>query len=189
MIFDVLEATGRLQDLGVLCWIVYSVIQELRWRPDDETGGWIAPAAMAVIGVFSLAKTLSAFRLADVALLALAIAIAAASGAVAGRISRIRPLSTESRARLEQRRTRGRRPRALPSTEVRTGWAGASLWLVTLAARYGVELVAGRIDSPLAESVGLGLLLVAATEASRVAVLAHRGRAHRAEAASPSGSQ
>lgn len=39
MILELIEATGRLQEVGAVVYILYSIYQELRWNPFEEGEG------------------------------------------------------------------------------------------------------------------------------------------------------
>jgi hypothetical protein len=179
VILELLEATGRLQELGALAFVAYSVFRELRWEPVESAGAWRAPVVIGAIGLVSLLNTgLLPPTPIDLLLLVAGVVVAAGSGAIAGAITRLRPLSDANRRRLEERRRRGRRgvDGPLPHLEGRTGWAGAILWLVALGARWGIEWIGEEQHAAIASSVGLALLVVALSDAGRSAVLAWRGR-------------
>jgi hypothetical protein len=192
VILELLEATGRLQELGALVYIVYSVIQQLRWEPVETAGMWRAPGIIGAIGLVSLFGTgLTSASGLEVLLLIGSALVALACGLLSGVAARFRPLSDESRARMEQRRARrggrGHRPRGsasaagseeepFPADEMRTGWIGAVLWAVTIASRYGFEFLGDELHAPLVTTTGLALVLVALNEGGRVGVLAWRRR-------------
>jgi hypothetical protein len=193
VILELLEATGRLQELGALVYIVYSVIQQLRWEPVETVGMWRAPGIIGAIGLVSLFGTgLTSASGLEVLLLVGSALVALACGLLSGVAARFRPLSAGSRARIEQRRSRrggrGRRPRGsasvggaaedepFPADEMRTGWVGAVLWAVTIASRYGFEFLGEELHAPLVTTTGLALVLVALNEGGRVGVLAWRRR-------------
>ncbi|GAA2234240.1 hypothetical protein N1031_09495 [Herbiconiux moechotypicola] len=178
MILELLEVTGRLQELGAILYVIYSVSEELRWRPLRQGGEWGAPTILGVIGAVSLLNTgLLGATAVEWMLVVAAVLVALACGALAGRAARFRPLSETAGEELRRRGARRRRkPRPLPVVELRTGWIGALLWAVTLASRYGAEFLGERLDAPLATTVGLALLLVAVNEAARVAVIEWRSR-------------
>lgn len=178
MILEILEATDRLQEFGVAAFVLYSIYRELRWNPYEDRDDWRAVAVIALIGSISLVRTARAdVDATDIALVAAALAIAATAGGLSARAAGFRPLTPATRTRLEGRPRRGRgaqRAVAIPRLEVRTGWVGVVLWVIALAGRYTIEAVAESVESPLAESAGLGLLVVATTEAVRVLVLRRR---------------
>ncbi|QJU55683.1 hypothetical protein SCB71_01205 [Herbiconiux sp. KACC 21604] len=184
MVLEILEVTGRLQELGALVYVLYSIYKELRWTPLSTRGEWGVPTIFGLIGAISLLNTglLTATPI-EWALLAGAVAVALACGLVAGRVARFRPLSERSRAALEHRAARraerrGRSgPRPLPAFEMRTGWIGALLWAVTLGTRYGAEYLGEHLDAALATTTGLAFLLVAVNEAGRVLVVSRRSPA------------
>jgi len=180
VILELLEATGRLQEFGAIVYVLYSVWNELRWRPHEDRGAWRAPGIIGLIGAISLLRTLTPDGTTlDFVLVAAAIVIACAAGAVSASVARFRPLQAETRQRLLQRaeHRRGRAggtPATLPTHETKTGWIGAVTWLAALGGRWVVEAIAEEAHSPLAETVGLGLLIVALTEAARLIVLQRR---------------
>lgn len=89
MILELLETTGRLQELGAIVYALYSIYKELRWTP----------------------LTMSATPT-ELALLTATIVIALACGILAGRAARFRPLSNHNRAALQRRHERRRRSRS-----------------------------------------------------------------------------
>ncbi|TPW77457.1 hypothetical protein [Schumannella soli] len=187
MILELLEATGRLQELGALVYVVYTIVQELRWRPVETTIEWRLPGIIGLIGIVSLLNTgLLPPSGVDLALLAVAVVAAVGSGGAAGMLTRLRPLTETTRAKLEERRARrGRGARAgIPEQEGRTGWVGAALWIVTLSARYGIELLGEHLDARIAETTGLALLVVALYELGRSGAIAWRAGRRESQPAS-----
>jgi hypothetical protein len=64
-------------------------------------------------------------------------------------------------------------------TESRTGGWGAALWIVLIVIRIGIELVVSHyFNSPLLESTGTILFVVAANRAARAFVVANRMERH-----------
>ncbi|ARJ03901.1 hypothetical protein GCM10010988_25710 [Cnuibacter physcomitrellae] len=177
MVLELLEATGRLQDVGAILYVLYSVYKELRWRPLSTRGEWGMPTILGLIGGISLLNTglLSATPI-EWILVGATVALALVCGVLAGCAARFRPLSDRDRASLERRAERGKRSRTtpLPVLEVRTGWIGAVLWAVTLGSRYGAEYLGEHLEAPLATTTGLALLLVAVNEAGRVIAVSRR---------------
>lgn len=177
MILELLEVTDRLQEVGVIAFVLYSVYRELRWNPYENRDGWRAAGVLGLIGIISLVRTvLPEAGPRDYGLLVLALGIAVVAGALSARAARFRPLSAVVRARIENRpqRRRGGVAQALPRLEVRTGWVGALLWVLALGGRYAVEALAEHAGSALAGGVGMGLLVVAVTEAVRTVCLRRR---------------
>jgi hypothetical protein len=177
MILELLEATGRLQELGAIVYVLYAISTELRWRPLVTAGEWGAPTILGTIGVVSLFNTgLTSAAPVELVLLAGTVVIALLCGVLAGRAARFRPLSERNRTALESRGARRRRSRTspLPRFEIRTGAVGALLWAITLGTRYGAEYLGEHLDAALATTTGLALLLVAVNEAGRVAVVTLR---------------
>ncbi|GAB3398618.1 hypothetical protein GCM10027515_04050 [Schumannella luteola] len=190
MILELLEATGRLQELGALVYVVYTIVQELRWRPVETTIEWRVPGIIGLIGLIGLLNTgLLPPSGVDLGLLAIAVVAALGSGAAAGLLTRLRPLAPATRAKLEARRVRGGRwaRASIPEHEGRTGWVGVALWVVTLGVRYGIELVGEHLDARIAETTGLALLVVALYELGRSGAIAWR--AGRRESQTPSSSR
>ncbi|MFJ6651835.1 hypothetical protein ACIQLJ_03450 [Microbacterium sp. NPDC091313] len=188
MILELLEVTGRLQEWGAIVYVLYAISQELRWRPLPRSGEWGAPTILGLIGGISLlASGLLSASATEWLLIAAAAAIALGCGALAGRAARFRPLSDDARASLARRRERHTRSRSrpMPVSEIRTGWIGVVLWAITLGSRYGAEYLGEHLEAPLATTTGLALLLVALSEAGRVAVVSRR--APEADSPSPSG--
>ncbi|MFT4212259.1 MAG: hypothetical protein QM626_10355 [Microbacterium sp.] len=178
MIFELLEATGRLQELGAVLYVLYSIYQELRWTPVKETGEWRAPLVIGALAVVNLIRVgLFAAELVDWLLLFAALLVAIVAGGLSGVVTRTRPLSSGNRERLERRGRRHRRGGSvlrMPTREARTGWAGAALWVVAFAARYGIEYLGDQFDAGIVAGPGLALLIVATTEAARVGAVVVR---------------
>lgn len=137
------------------------------------------PATLGVLGIVSLTGTmLPEGDLVDLTLLAAALVIAAVAGGLSGWVTKFRPVTASTRKRLTRAHRRGRRSNRpllpAPTFEIRTGWIGAALWFVALLGRYGIEGLAEHMHFPLAQSTGMGLLIVAITDATRKLVLRHR---------------
>ena len=177
MIFELLEATDRLQEIGAILYVLYSIYRELQWIPVKTAGSWRAPTIIGAIALINLLRTgVFSAEPVDYALLAAAVAVAAVAGGLAGMIAKTRPLSDKNRQRLTMRRRRRRAgvPGPLPTPERRTPWAGAALWALAIAALYAIELLGENIHSTITTGAGLALIVVAVTEGARLAVFARR---------------
>lgn len=148
--------------LVLIGWIGF---RQLSWRPVSINRMWRTPAIMAVIGVVMLVQSTDATKLTalDVAVVLVELAISLGVGAWMGSIAVFRPLATPITD-----------PQRAATMESRTGWWGLALWLVVIAVRVGIDVLAAQAGSHLAASTGMILLLLAANRASRTAVFAYR---------------
>lgn len=185
-----------LQTLGNVVIIVVLVgwicVRQLNWRPLVISQMWRFPVIMAVIGFFLLARS-GATRITslDIAFLAIEIVLSLVIGAVMGRIAQIRPIARAAGSTPAASAAAGGSPapfgrgglsgtagsgsaRALATLETRTGWVGMILWIVLIAVRVGMDVLASNMGDKLATSTGIILILLAANRIARVAVLAYR---------------
>ena len=91
----------------------------------------------------------------DLAALAIELVVSAATGAWMGAIAHFRPLA----------------PAGATSArwESRTGWWGLTLWLLVVAVRVGIDVVAVRLGAGMVTSTGVILLVLAANRLVRPA--------------------
>ncbi|MFT4136173.1 hypothetical protein [Microbacterium sp.] len=155
--------------LLLLVWVGY---RQTTWRAVDPTRMWRLPVILAVVGLATLSSTGSLSRVSglDVAMLVAELLLAFAVGALMGAISRFRPMSAAS---LAAHRTRYGEATTV-TLQTRTGWTGLALWIVLIAVRVGLDVVAVRMGSGLAASTGVILLMVAVNRVARVAVILAR---------------
>ena len=143
--------------LGAVALIVS---RQLRWRAFDPAKALRIPAVLGGLGALQLATTSGGARLSplDALLLAAGLAVSLGVGAAMGRLTAFR---TD--------------PAVPGRLQSRTGALGASLWLVLIAGRIGLDLAAGAAGSALLTSSGTILVLIAVSRAT--AALIARGRA------------
>ncbi|MGW4249241.1 hypothetical protein [Nocardia sp. NPDC004722] len=137
----------------VIGWIMY---RQTRWQVLDQSKLWRGPIVLGVVGVLQMKSVLAngAPSVLAVTLLALSAVLALAVGLVMGQLSQVRS--------------------GAAGLEARTGWTGSLLWLVLLAVRIGVDVVARANGAAVVTSVGAILLVVAVNRAGRAVVLARR---------------
>lgn len=170
-----------LEALVALAAIVYACARQLRWTPVIPSRMWRMPAILAAIGLYTITKSgVSTVTAADVAILTASAVAAVGTGALMGVIARFRPISDQSlRAVLAARRA----PDVLPTTESRTGWVGIALWVVLIAIRIGLDLLAHGLGAELAASTGVILVTIALNRGVRILVFSRRHDRHLALAA------
>ncbi|MFF0612766.1 hypothetical protein ACFYUD_29290 [Nocardia tengchongensis] len=137
----------------VVGWIMY---RQTRWQALDPNRLWRGPIVLGLVGFLQM-KSVAAgggLGVTAVALLALSAVLGTGIGLVMGLLSQVRA---------------GER-----GLEARTGWAGTLLWIVLLAVRIGVDLVARASGAQVVTSIGAILLVVAVNRAGRALVLTRR---------------
>lgn len=139
----------------------FLVYRQTTWRRVDPARVWRMPLVLGGVGVLSLTHSgVTHVGTADVAFLAVELVSSAAIGAVMGVLTRFRTVAgpTGGAAVLQSR----------------TGWAGASLWLVLIVVRVGLDVLGAHVGAVLLASTGTVLLGIAANRAARAAVLDRR---------------
>jgi hypothetical protein len=160
--------------LAVLCWIIY---RQFTWQLVSPSRLWRMPAIIAIIGVIMLAQTksLTAVKPVDLLILAGELVLSLGLGAIMGTLARFR---TRGQRASDIRQRSGVPVEFDPSvtvTESRTGALGASLWVVLIVVRVGIELLTAHyFPSALLASTGTILLVVAANRAARALVVTLR---------------
>jgi hypothetical protein len=161
--------------LLLVAWIGY---RQMTWRPVAIARMLRLPLILGVIGVIMMATStdLKHITAVDVAALLVEVAVSVGIGALMGAIARFRPMSQEAIAAYQnQQIARGKPPVGGPVTlESRTGWVGMLLWLVLIAVRIGIDVIATQAGSVLAASTALILIMVAINRITRVGVMALR---------------
>lgn len=152
----------------ILVWVGY---RQTTWRPVDPGRMWRLPLILGLAGIVSLIGVGVAISGIDLATLTIELAISAATGAWMGALAHFRPFAASSDAAVRW--------------ESRTGWWGLALWLLVVAARIGIDVLAVRLGAQLVTSTGVILLVIAANRLVRVAVIL--SRAGRLEMAVPAG--
>lgn len=157
--------------LLILVWVGY---RQTTWRPVDAGRMWRMPLILGLVGVAALIGTTTGFSAIDLAALAIELVISAATGAWMGALAHFRPLAVRPDAGSDLARARW---------ESRTGWWGLALWVVVVATRVGIDVLAVRLGAQLVTSTGVILLVLAANRLVRVAVIL--SRAGRLDAGTP----
>lgn len=170
--------------VALVGWIVY---RQLTWRIVSVSRMWRLPLIMAGVGVVMLAQTKDAHRISamDLAVLIVELVISLGVGALMGRIAVFRPREISADERRERRDRRDRDGRGDPRErrltdgtetvlETRTGWLGLVLWIVLIAVRIGLDVVASHMGAALVTATGVILLMIAANRVARVFVFAAR---------------
>lgn len=167
--------------VALVGWIVY---RQLTWRIVSVSRMWRLPLIMAGVGLVMLAQTKDAHRISamDLAVLIVELVISLGVGALMGRIAVFRPREISADERRDRRDRDGRgdpRERRLTDgtetvLETRTGWLGLVLWIVLIAVRIGLDVVASHMGAALVTATGVILLMIAANRVARVFVFAAR---------------
>ncbi|WP_348788710.1 hypothetical protein [Leifsonia sp. NPDC080035] len=155
-------------------WIGY---RQMTWRPVSIAKMWRLPAIAAVVGVVLLVQQVKPSSLTplDFVVVVVELVISLGVGAWMGAIAHFRPLAQPVRL--------GKDDRYTATYESRTGVLGLVLWVVVIAVRVGVDVLAGVAGSHLAASTGVIVLVLAANRVARTAVFAARLDRHAALAA------
>jgi len=152
-------------------WVGY---RQLTWRPVVVSAMWRLPIILAIAGVAILAQQTKPVAVTplDLAVVAGEVGLSLALGAWMGAIAHFR--------RLPEPIAAGRRPGEFATYESQTGVWGLMLWVVIVAVRIGVDVVATQAGAHLVTSTGVILLVFAANRAARTAVFAARLDRHAA---------
>ncbi|MDP5226257.1 MULTISPECIES: hypothetical protein [Arthrobacter] len=150
--------------LALIGWIGY---RQMTWRPVAISTMWRMPLIMGVVGVAMLMQTASPSALTplDLGVLVAELVISLGIGAWMGALAHFRPLSAP--------RPVGRNG-AMATLESRTGALGLLLWVLVIAVRVGLDVLASMAGSQVAASTGAILLMLAANRAARTFVFAQR---------------
>ena len=166
--------TNAIVILLLICWVGY---RQMTWRPVSIAKMWRFPAIMSVVGVVLIVQQVkpSAVTLLDIAVVAGELVLSLAVGAWRGAIAHFRPLPSPVQL--------GNDARYIASYESRTGVLGMVLWVLVIAVRVGVDVLASMAGSHLVTATGIIFLVFAANRAARTAVYAARLERHAALAA------
>jgi hypothetical protein len=145
----------------VIGWIGY---RQTTWRPVAIGRMYRMGLILAVVGVALAVQAAGALTGLDIAVLLVEVVISLGIGAWMGMLARFRPLDASSAG------SGGSSPRF----ESRTGWWGLALWLLVLAVRIVIDVVAVGMGARAATSAGVILLLVAANRIARTFVFSAR---------------
>ncbi|GAA1440249.1 hypothetical protein [Leifsonia poae] len=160
--------------LVLISWIGF---RQMTWRPVAVSRMWRVPAIMGLVGVVMLVQTVkpAALTALDLGVLVVELVISLGIGAWMGSIAHFRRLPEPVQLGRD-----GRDRRDLALYESRTGAWGLVLWIVVVAVRVGIDVLAGMAGSHLAASTGVILLMLAANRAARTVVFAARLDRHAA---------
>ncbi|MFT4216181.1 MAG: hypothetical protein QM619_03225 [Micropruina sp.] len=153
--------------LLILVWVGY---RQTTWRV-VEPRMWRLPLILGLVGIVSLVGSGEHLGGIDLAALAIEIVVSAATGAWMGVLARFRPLAPADATTARW--------------ETRTGWWGLALWLLVVAVRVGIDIVAVQWGAQLVTSTGVILLMLAANRLIRVGVIL--SRTERLDAGVPTG--
>ncbi len=150
-----------------LAVIALLCVRQLTWTLVRPSRMWRSPLILGAIGAFSLLGS-GTHRLSveDVALLLVESLIALGTGALMGRITTFRPV-TSAPVPLNS-------GEQAPTLEQRTGWVGVALWAVLIVARIGVAVLGHAVGAVAVESTGVVLLVIALNRVARTAVVLAR---------------
>ncbi|WP_240977274.1 hypothetical protein [Planctomonas sp. JC2975] len=161
----------------IIAVLVFVGYRQLTWRAIDAGRMWRMPVILGIVGLATLGGTTKpqAITGVDIAVLLVELVISLGLGALMGMMATIRPLTADGVSLYRQAHANDRRPStSVVTLETRTGWMGMALWVVLIAVRVGVDVLAGMAGSTLAASTGVILLMVAANRLARVAVILSR---------------
>jgi RsiW-degrading membrane proteinase PrsW (M82 family) len=149
---SLLTIVGAVVVVGVLAY------RQLRWRRFDEGRALRLPIILGGVGAFMLADSgITRISAVDVTFLLVELALSVGIGLAMGRL------------------TSYRREAAAPhAVEVRTGAWGASLWLVLIGARVGLDLLATSLGGHLLTQTGMILILLGASRLTSAVVTRNR---------------
>ncbi|MFP3466318.1 hypothetical protein [Leifsonia sp. SIMBA_070] len=152
-------------------WVGY---RQLTWRPVVVSRMWRFPAILAVVGVVLIGQQTKPAQVTplDLAVIAGELLLSLAIGAWMGAIAHFR--------RLPEPIAAGRRPGEVAVYESQTGVLGLVLWVVVVAVRIGVDVLATQAGAHLVAATGVILLVFAANRIARTAVFAARLDRHAA---------
>ncbi|MBF4608056.1 hypothetical protein [Curtobacterium sp. VKM Ac-1393] len=143
--------------VALVCFLGY---RQATWQYLDPTRIWRSPMVMAIIGVVVLAQTKATITTVDIVFLGIEALITIGVGLSMGSITRFRTVATPD--------AKGR------TIQSRTGWIGASLWIVLIAVRIGLDVLGGHLGAHLLTSTGTILLVLALNRAARALVIDQR---------------
>ncbi|ROP72415.1 hypothetical protein [Curtobacterium sp. PhB115] len=143
-----------------LALVAFLAYRQATWQYLDPSRIWRTPLVMAVVGVVVLAQSKAAITTTDIVLLGVEALVTIGIGLTMGSITRFRTTDTPD--------DKGR------TVQSRTGWLGASLWLVLIAVRIGLDVLGGHLGAHLLTSTGAILLVLALNRAARALVIDQR---------------
>ena len=155
-----MNVTSVLDILLVVLLIGWLGYRQSTWRPVVPSRLWRTPIVLAAVGVFSLARG-ATFGPMDLAVLVIELVLSLGVGAWMGALAHFR---------VQEQPADGAGARV----ESRTGWWGMALWILLVAARVGIDVVAASMGAAAATGAGVILLVFAANRAARGAVVSAR---------------
>ncbi|HEY4267040.1 MAG TPA: hypothetical protein VGM94_02500 [Galbitalea sp.] len=158
--------------IAVLGWVIF---RQLTWSVVKISRLWRMPVILGIVGIVMLAQTksLSAIHPIDIAILIAELILSLGVGTAMGRLATFRT-RLQRPEDVDHRNGETHNPNATV-IESRTGGLGAALWLVLIVVRVGIEIVlATYIHSPLLESTGTILLVLAANRLARAFIIGYR---------------
>lgn len=137
--------------LALVGFIAY---RQLRWTRTDRASVWRMPLILGVIGIINLSSTAKNVTVgpADITIIGIELVLAIVIGLIMGRLTTFNVVATPD--------SKGRR------IEMRSGKAGAALWVVLILVRVGLDVVGGALGAHLLTATGVILLTVAASRAA-----------------------
>jgi hypothetical protein len=153
--------------IAILVVVAY---RQTTWRPAVPAVLWRAPLIMGVVGVFLLVQQHTVLIGMDSAVLVVELVVSLGVGAWMGAIARFRALADARGAQAPLAPAQG----AQAQFESRTGWWGLALWLVVIAVRVGIDVVATGLGAHAVTTTGVIVLLLAANRLARALVIGAR---------------
>jgi hypothetical protein len=146
----------------LLALVILAVVayRQTTWRPAVPAALLRVPLIMGIVGVFMLVQQHAVLTGLDAAVLVVELVVSLGVGAWMGAIAHFRRLPSAAGAPAQY--------------ETRTGWWGLALWLVVIAVRIGIDVVATGLGAHAATTTGVILLLLSANRAARAGMIALR---------------
>jgi len=143
--------------LGLIGLLMY---RQLRWRAFDPARALSLPVILGGVGLVLLARSgTTSIATVDVAFVTVELLLSVGIGTAMGFLTTFREA-----------------PDAPHTVQIRAGAWGASLWFVLIAARVGLDLIAGSLGGHLVTQVGVILLLLGVSRAASARVVRTRLR-------------
>jgi hypothetical protein len=150
----------------LLGWIAY---RQTTWRPVSIGQMWRMPLVLGIVGVVMVVQSRAVVNGVDLAFLVIELIVSVGVGAWMGSLAHFRRLA-EPRPVL----SRSGVQTGVAEFETRTGWLGLALWLLMIALRVGLDVLAGHLGAHVVTSTGVILLMLAANRAARIALIGAR---------------
>lgn len=143
-----------------LALVGFLAYRQATWQYLDPARVWRTPLVLGVVGIVVLAQSAAAVTTLDVLFLGTEALVSVAAGLAMGGMTRFRTAAAAD--------DKGR------TLQVRTGWAGAGLWLLLIVVRVGLDVLGGHLGAHLLTSTGAILLVLALNRAARALVVDQR---------------